>query len=196
VSFSPLEIAGAALGFVYVLLVIRQHVWCWPVGIASAALYVLVFFDARLYGQAGLQGVYIALMAYGWREWRHGGTSGGRLVVSHLPRRWRAGVVLAGVGLTLALGALLLRGTDAALPFWDAGTTSFSLLAQWMTARKWIENWAVWIAVDLVYVGMYASAHLYPTALLYGAFLALAVIGLLEWRRAQRAEAAVPAGTA
>jgi len=181
-----LEIVGAGLGFVYVVLVIRQKVGCWPAGIGSALVYVLVFFQARLYGQVGLQCVYIALMAYGWREWGRGGAGGGPLAVSRLPARWRAGVLLGGVGLSAAIGFLLAWTTDAALPFWDGGTTAWSLLAQWMTARKWIENWAVWIAVNVVYVGMYASQHLYPTALLYGAFLALAVLGLLEWRRAMR----------
>jgi nicotinamide mononucleotide transporter len=181
-----LEIVGAGLGFVYVVLVIRQKVGCWPVGILSALVYVLVFFQARLYGQAGLQCVYIALMAYGWWEWRRGGAGGGPLAVSRLPARWWAGVLLGGVSLSVAIGLLLARRTDAALPFWDGGTTAWSLLAQWMTARKWIENWAVWIAVNVVYVGMYASQHLYPTTLLYGAFLALAVLGLLEWRRAMR----------
>lgn len=189
-SASWLELAGAALGLVYVLLVIRQRVWCWPVGIASAGLYVVVFFEARLYGQAGLQGMYVALMVYGWREWLRGGAAGERLAVSRVPPRWRPWSVLVGACLTLALGMLLARGTDAVLPFWDAGTTAFSLLAQWMTARKWIENWAVWIAVDVAYVGMYVSQDLYPTALLYSAFLALAVIGLFEWRRDLRGAAA------
>jgi nicotinamide mononucleotide transporter len=183
---SWLELVGAGFGFVYVVLVIRQKIWCWPVGILSALVYVLVFFQSRLYGQAGLQCVYIALMAYGWREWGRGGASTESLVVSRLPRRWRTGVVLGGVALSVAIGILLASRTDAVLPFWDGGTTAWSLLAQWMTARKWIENWGVWIAVNVVYVGMYGSQHLYPTALLYGAFLVLAVLGLREWRRVLR----------
>jgi len=181
-----LETAGAVLGVAYVILVIRQTVACWPVGIASAALYMFVFFHARLYGQVALQGVYIALMVYGWREWLHGGASGGQLAVSRLPSAFRLPVLAAGVVATVAFGLALARTTDAALPYWDAGTLSFSLLAQWMTARKWIENWLVWIAVDVVYVGMYASQELYPTVLLYVAFLVLAVLGYREWRASAR----------
>jgi nicotinamide mononucleotide transporter len=181
-----LELVGAGFGFVYVVLVIRQKIWCWPVGILSAVVYVLVFFQSRLYGQVGLQCVYIALMAYGWHEWRRGDASSEPLVVSRLPVRWRAGIVFGGVALSVAIGVLLASRTDAVLPFWDGGTTAWSLLAQWMTARKWIENWAIWIAVNVVYVGMYASQHLYPTALLYGTFLVLAVLGLREWRRVLR----------
>ena len=181
------EIVAAALGFLYVVLVVRQSVWCWPAGLVSAGLYVLVFFQARLYGQTALQCVYVVLMAYGWHAWSRGGASGGRLEVSLAPRRWRAGLALGGAAFAARLGALHAQGTDGAVPFWDAGTTSFSLVAQWMTARKWIESWLVWIPVNAVYVGLYASQGLYWTAALYAAFLVLAVLGLLAWRRSLRA---------
>ena len=91
------------------------------------------------------------------------------------------GLGLAGLAFAVGLGLFLRYGTDAALPTWDAGTTSFSLVAQWMTTRKWIENWKLWIAVDVVYVGMYLSQGLYPTAALYVTFLVLAVLGYREW---------------
>jgi nicotinamide mononucleotide transporter len=83
----------------------------------------------------------------------------------------------------MALGLFLRWRTNAVLPFLDAATASFSLVAQWQTARKWIDNWLVWIAVDLIYIGMYLSQHLYPTAILYAVFLILAVFGFREWRR-------------
>jgi len=179
---SVTEAVGVAFGFAYVVLVIRQSVWCWPTGLANALLFVVVFFQARLYGATGLQVVYVALMLYGWREWSRSG-EGGPIVVSRTPGRWRLGLGLAGVAGGATLGLLLRYRTDAALPFWDGGATSFSLVAQFMTTRKWLENWYVWLAVDTVYVGMYASQGLYPTAALYVAFLILAAMGLLEWRR-------------
>ena len=180
------EAFGVAFGFAYVVLVIRQNVWCWPTGLANALLFTVVFFNARLYGAMGLQVVYVALMLYGWREWSHGAEGGGALVVSRTSRRWLAGLALAGVFGGAALGLLLRYHTDAALPFWDGGTTAFSLVAQFMTTRKWIENWTVWLAVDAIYVGMYASQGLYPTVALYAAFLGLAILGLIEWRRSLR----------
>ena len=180
------ETVGVAFGFAYVVLVIRQNVWCWATGLANALLFTVVFFHARLYGAMGLQVVYVALMLYGWREWLHGAEGGGALAVSRTSRRWRIGLALAGVVGGVALGLLLRYRTDAALPFWDGGTTAFSLVAQLMTTRKWIENWTVWLAVDTIYVGMYASQGLYPTAALYAAFLGLAVLGLIEWRRSLR----------
>lgn len=184
--FAVSEAVAVVFGFAYVVFVIRQNVWCWPTGIVSAALYILVFYHSRLYGQVALQGVYIVLMVYGWHEWRHGGADGGRLTVSRAPARWRVALGLAGAGLTLAFGLLLKHETDAALPFYDAGTVSFSLVAQFMTTRKWIENWPVWIGVDVVYVGMYISQGLYLTTALFAAFLVLAVLGFVEWRRSLR----------
>jgi nicotinamide mononucleotide transporter len=182
-AFEPV---GVVFGFLYVVLVIRQSLWCWPVGLVSAAAYVVVFLQARLYGQMALQAVYIALMFYGWHEWRKGGGGGETLAVSRTPGRWRAGLALAGAAFTIGLGFLLEHRADAR-PFWDAGTTAFSLVAQFMTTRKWIESWLVWISVDVGIAALAASQRLYPTAALYGAYLALAVLGLLEWRRSQTA---------
>jgi nicotinamide mononucleotide transporter len=182
------EAVAVFFGFVYVIFVIRQNVWCWPAGLISAALYASVFFQARLYGQMALQGVYITFMIYGWYEWLHGGEGGGQLSVSRAPGRWRALLAASGVAFALAFGLFLKHRTDAVLPFWDAGTVSFSLVAQFMTTRKWIENWLVWIAVDVVYVGIYVSQRLYPTTALFGTFLILAVLGFVKWRRSLGAE--------
>jgi nicotinamide mononucleotide transporter len=179
-AFEPV---GVAFGFLYVVLVIRQSLWCWPVGLVSAGAYVVVFLQARLYGQMALQAVYVALMVYGWHEWRKGGGGGSGLEVSRTPGRWRLGLALAGGALTIGLGLLLEHRTDAARPFGDAGTTALSLVAQLMTTRKWIESWLVWISVDVGIAALSASQGLYPTAALYGAYLALAVLGFLEWRR-------------
>lgn len=177
------EGAGVAFGVLYIVLAIRESPWCWPFGIANAALFLVVFGQARIYGAAGLQAVYVVVSIYGWYEWLHGGEGDGRLAVSRTPPSWRVGLAMAGVLATAALGLFLKLRTDAALPFPDAATTAFSLVAQWMTTRKWIECWLVWIAVDAVYVAMYVSQRLLPTAALYAAFLVLAVLGYREWRR-------------
>ena len=188
------ETLALVFNLAYVGLAIVQSVWCWPAGSVGAGLTLLVFVQARLYGTAALQLVYIALMIYGWYEWRHGGEKGGRLQVSRAPRRWRVGLCVAGAAFAAVLGLFLSHRTDAALPFWDAGTTSFSLVAQFMTTRKWIETWLVWIVVDAVYVGMLVSQELHLMSALYLAYLALAIVGFLGWRRSLRgAPAAVTA---
>jgi nicotinamide mononucleotide transporter len=179
-----------------VLLAIRQVPWCWPIGIGNAALFLVAYVNARIYGAAGLQAVYVVVSIYGWYQWLHGGAGHGRLEVSRTPTAWAAGLAVFGVATSLALGLVLKHRTDDALPFADAAVTAFSLVAQWMATRKWLENWAVWITVDVAYVVMYASQRLYPTAGLYATFLALAVLGFRRWRASMHAHAAAGAEAA
>ncbi len=181
------EVLAVVFSLAYVVLAIYQNVLCWPAGLVGAGLTFLVFLDARLYGAMALQGVYVALMVYGWYEWRQGGEGGGRLAVTRTPTRWRLILGFVGTVFAVTLGLFLTYRTDAALPFWDGGTTSFSLVAQFMTTRKWLENWLLWVVVDAVYVGMLVSQQLYLMAALYVAYLVLAVMGWIQWRRSLRA---------
>ncbi len=188
-EWSPLEGFAAAFGVVSVFLSTRQNIWCWPAAILNVSLYTIVFYNGRLYGQMGLQTVYLVLSIYGWYHWLHGGAEKSELHVSRAtPRR----LIIVGVFNVVAwiVLALLLRRTDAALPWLDALLTTTSLVAQWMMTRKILENWLLWIAVDVVYVPTFISQRLYATALLYAAFLVLAMMGFVEWRRSLNADAA------
>ena len=182
--------AGVLFGVAYILLAIRESPWCWPLGIGNAALFLVVFAQARIYSNAALQAVYVVVSFYGWYSWLHGGRDHGRLLVSRAPGRWLISLAATAAIASVTLGFFLKLRTDAALPFTDATTTAFSLAAQWMATRKWLENWLVWIGVDVVYVAMYASQGLYPTAGLYAAFLVLASLGYREWGASMRAEGA------
>jgi nicotinamide mononucleotide transporter len=189
-GYGAAELAGVVFGLLYVWLAIRENVWCWPAGLANAALFLIVFFHARLYGAAALQGVYFALSLYGWRQWLRGGEQHGRLRVSRTPLGWAIGLG-AFTGVTTVLLALYFENRTAdALPWSDAATTAASLAAQWMTTRKWLESWLAWIAVDAVYVAMYLSQRMHPTAVLYAVFLVMAVFGYREWRASMRVAAA------
>jgi nicotinamide mononucleotide transporter len=181
-EWSPLEGFAAAFGLVSVYLSTRQNIWSWPTAIVNVALYAIVFYQGRLYGQMGLQPVYLALSIYGWYEWLHGGAEKTELQVSRASPRLLGALAILNIVTWIALAALLRR-TDAALPWLDALLATTSLVAQWMMTRKILENWLVWIALDVVYVPMFISQHLYATALLYAAFLVLAVMGFVEWRR-------------
>jgi nicotinamide mononucleotide transporter len=187
---SPTEIAAVLFGVAAVWLTTRENPWCWPLGLVNVALSGIVFYEARLYADTGLQGVYFALCLYGWYAWRRGGEGHGALTVSHTPPRWLAALGGTGVVVAVVLGFALRRYTDASLPFWDSSTTAFSLVAQALQTRKWIENWPVWIAVDAVYVGMYVYKSLYLMAGLYSVYLVLAVLGVREWARSLRAAGA------
>ncbi len=183
------------LGAVYVWLAIRESPWCWPFGIANVSLFLVVFAHARLYGAAALQALYVGLSVYGWYEWLHGGRAHGRLEVSRTPPRLALWLLAAGVIGSVALGLALAAHTNEALPWSDASATAFSLVAQLMATRKWLENWLVWVAVDAVYVGMNLSQSLYAATALYAVFLVMAVFGFRAWRASMRSRAQeAPAG--
>lgn len=190
-EWSPLEGIAAVVGVLSVFLSTRQNIWSWPTAIVNVTLYTVVFYQGRLYGQMGLQTIYLVLSVYGWYQWLHGGEHRTQLRVSRAAPRLLATVGVLNVVAWLALAALL-RQTDAALPWLDALLTTTSLVAQWMMTRKILENWILWIAVDVVYVPMFWSQRLYATSLLYAAFLVLAVMGYTQWRRSMRA---VPASS-
>lgn len=194
-----LEATAVAFGIISVYLSVRQNIWSWATAIVNVLLYFLVFRQAKLYADMGLQLVYFALSVYGWYEWLYGGTNRTVLKVSRATPKMSlvlATVVMVSVAV---LGTLFARATDAALPYLDSTTASTSLAAQWMMTRKVLENWAVWIAVDVVYVGMFIYKSLYLTAGLYAVFIVLAAMGWAQWKRSyavdcqSRAGAAVPA---
>jgi len=181
-EWSALEVMAAVFGVISVYLSTRQNIWSWPTAIVNVALYAFVFYQGRLYGQMGLQPIYLGLSVYGWYQWLHGGEQRTELRVSRASSRLLGALGVLNLALWLALAAVL-RLTDAALPWLDALLTTTSLVAQWMMTRKILENWLVWIALDVVYVPMFISQGLYATALLYAAFLVLALMGFVEWRR-------------
>ncbi|WP_407839825.1 nicotinamide riboside transporter PnuC [Streptomyces sp. DSM 116496] len=180
------EILGFVTGAVCVWLVARQHIANWPIGIANNVFFIVLFAQAGLYADAGLQIVFIALAAYGWWSWTHGGgpgTAGALRVRRTKAAEWAALAVAGAVGV-LALTLLLDRATDSTVPFLDALTTGLSLLATYGQCRKLVESWWLWIAADLVYIPLYVYKGLYLTSLLYMVFLGLCVVGLLGWHRA------------
>ncbi|MEV0412169.1 nicotinamide riboside transporter PnuC [Streptomyces sp. NPDC050448] len=179
------EILGFATGALCVWLVARQHVANWPIGIANDIFFVVLFAQSGLYADAGLQIVFIALAAYGWWSWTHGGGPGTAeaLPVRRTTRTEWAVLAAAGAVGVLGLTLLLGRFSDSTVPFWDALTTGLSLMATYGQCRKLVESWWLWIAADLVYIPLYAYKGLYLTSALYAGFLALCVVGLLGWRR-------------
>lgn len=181
------EIIGTVLGVVGVWLMIRQKLWAWPVGMVQVAVYAWVFFDAKLYSDAILQVFFFAVLVYGWWHWWRGaGTERTELPVTRLRRRGRIAWIAAGAVATAAWGELMRRSTNASLPHWDAFVLMFSLIAQWLQARKRIENWTGWMIVNVVAIGVYWAKDLRLTAGLYAIFLAMAVAGHVAWRKAMK----------
>ena len=187
---SGFELVAVVVTLAAVWLTAREIIWCWPTALVSVSMYAVVFYQAKLYADMGLQGVYFLLSIYGWWAWLHGGRDHTELEVSVASPRLRVLLLAIGTVLGLVMGTLLHRHTDASLPFMDSGLTAFSLVAQWLMTRKLLESWLLWIAVDVLYVGMFLYKELYLTAGLYAVFLGLATMGFVEWRRSMTAGAA------
>lgn len=180
---TPLEIAAVAISFLAIGLTARRNLWCWPLNLLACALYFKLFLDVRLYADMVLQAVFGIGILYGWIVWSRGRRGTGQVVVMPLPRRRAATGIAAGAMGALAIGWFTSRYTDAALPWMDATLSSFSLVAQYWTARRHRESWLLWIAVDIVYVGMFVAKGLMLTAGLYAVMIGLAVIGYRDWRK-------------
>ena len=187
-----LEPIAVAFGIVSVWLSVRQNIWSWPTAIVNVSLYFVIFFEQKLYADMGLQLFYAAISLYGWYHWLYGGARRTVLKVGRTPRPLWAVLVVLWLAGFLGLGWLLERHTDAAVPFVDAALTTGSLIAQWMMTRKYVENWAVWVALDVCYVALFITRGLYLTAFLYGVFLVLAAKGHRDWSRSY-ARALAPA---
>ncbi len=185
----PIEIAAAVLGLANIGLIIRRSVWNYPFALAMVALYAWIFWEAKLYSDAGLQLFFFAINLYGWWRWSRDAESDGEIVVARLTGRGRL-LWLGGTALSVAIwGGFMARTTDASLPYWDAAVAMTSVAAQILMTRRYIENWHWWIAVNLVSIPLYLTKDLYVTTGLYAVFLGMAVWGLIEWRSAERERA-------
>ena len=179
---SVLEAFGFATGALCVWLVTRENHWNWPIGLANNLFFGVMFWQARLFADSGLQVVYFGLGVWGWWNWLRGG-------VNHAPLR----ISLTSRSEWLGLGTFLIAGTwglrelllvvNGSAPFWDALTTILSLGAQYLLCRKRLEHWWLWIVADVIYVPLYCSRQLPLTALLYAGFIGLCIAGLRNWRR-------------
>ncbi|HJT16425.1 MAG TPA: nicotinamide riboside transporter PnuC [Thermoanaerobaculia bacterium] len=180
---SAIEIFAAIITAYSVWLTARENIWCWPTGVVSVILYGWIFWQARLYANAWLQAFYLVLIAYGWYEWLHGGADDDELRVTRTPARGWAITIGIGVIASIGVGWAMKRFTNASMPYSDAATTAFSVAAEAMTTKKWIENWIVWIFVDGVTTWMLCVQKLYASTILYFSFLLLAVFGWLAWKK-------------
>jgi nicotinamide mononucleotide transporter len=179
-----LEIAAFVLALLMVAANLRVHPVAWPLAIASSLLYALLFADSKLYGEAGLQFVFVALALWGWWQWLRGTADGGApLRVRSLSPRGRALALAATLAAWPALALLLDHATDSDVPWFDALPTAASITGQVLLGRKFVDNWAVWLLVNVVSVALFAYKGLWLTALLYALFALLSVVGWRTWRR-------------
>lgn len=181
-----MEQLATVLGLLGVGLTIRQSLWNFPVGLVQVSLSAVVFYQARLYADMKLQAFFFVVLAYGWWHWARPGGERKTLPVTRLSRGAIVACVSAGLLGTVLWGWYLATRTDAAMPYRDAFIAAFSILAQWLQARKKLENWIAWMVVNATAVAVYWIAGLYWFAVLYVLFFVLAVGGHYEWRKSWR----------
>jgi nicotinamide mononucleotide transporter len=181
---NQVEIWGFITGILYVILATRQSVWCWPFGIVNVSLYIVVFYSSGLYGDSALQIFYLAMGFYGLYSWlkRKPGNKPLVRVGNTSARRWIILTVLTLIS-TFVFGYILDNYTDSSVPYADGLTTALGLYATWMTARKLIENWLVWIFTNLLCTGIYFYKELYTTMVFYFILAILALYGYYQWKR-------------
>jgi len=195
ISNNYIEIFGAVTGILYVFLEIRQNIWLWPVGIATSAVYIWVFFTSKFYADMSLQGYYLVISVLGWYWWLRGTNGGGgdgeigrkseseRLKVTRI--NVKTTLILAAVFIALlsVMYLVLARLTDSPVPGWDAFITSLSIIATWMLARKIYEHWYLWLIVNTVSAILFFARGLYPTFILYVVYGVMSFSGLRVWKK-------------
>lgn len=187
-----LQIAGVALGLLYLWLEYRADIRLWIVGLVMPLVHGTLYYKAGLYADCSMQVYYVLAGLYGWLVWRNaphkkaraaGSAEPAAARIGHTPLRYAAGLIAVYAAAHAGIYFLLSRFTNSTVPFWDAMTTAASIVAMWMLSRKYVEQWLVWLAVDLITVGLYLYKGIPLTAGLYALYSALAVAGYLRWRR-------------
>jgi nicotinamide mononucleotide transporter len=180
--FPLTEALGFLTGAACVYLVVKQNIWNFPVGIANNIFFLILFGQSRLYGDAGLQVVYLVLGLQGWYNWLYGGQDRSPLQIDRVSQQlllWLSVAIIVTTGLLMQI----LQAVNGSAPFLDAFTTALSLAAQYLLNRKAIESWFLWIAVDVLYVYLYFTRNLHLTAVLYLIFIGFCIAGYLSWKK-------------
>ncbi|WP_319228593.1 nicotinamide riboside transporter PnuC [Draconibacterium orientale] len=179
-----IEILGAILGLVYIFFSIKQHILTWPTGLLTSALYVFVFFNARLYADMGLQAYYVVISIYGWYFWLTGKKQNEKKVAVKTTRKalWMK-LAVVSIALYALLFFILGNYTNSDVPHMDSVTTALSIVATWMLARKYIEHWLLWIFIDAFSAGLYVYKGLWATVILFIVYTVMALLGYIEWRK-------------
>ena len=192
-QLSQLEAAGVFFSVLYLVLAIRESLWCWPAAFLSSVLTIVVMFGARLYSEAALNIFYAAMAVYGWYQWRYGGKASGaaELPIGVWPLKVHAAAIGGSIAMSAVIGWLMSRYTEAAFPYLDAFVTVSSVVTTYMVARKILENWLYWLVVDSLSLYLYWQRDLNLYVALFALYLVLVVLGLIRWHRDWRAQTVV-----
>ena len=182
---NKIELLGAILGILYIFFSIRQSILTWPTGLLTSVLYTIVFFQSKFYADMGLQVYYVVISIYGWYYWQKGAQPGKNktIPVRRLSINFWPIIAIIGFIIYILLVYILINFTDSDVPYMDSLTTVLSIIATWMLAKKYIEQWLIWIFVDAVSAGLYVYKNLWPTVILFIVYTIMAILGYLEWKK-------------
>jgi len=184
---SPWEAAAVVFAIAYLLLAVRENIWCWLFAFVSTAIYTVLFWDVSLLMESALNVYYMVMAVYGWQQWTRGGSNAdgkpNTLAIQTMSARQHILVIVLIVTLTFVSGSLLGEYSSAAWPFVDSFTTWASVITTYLVARKYLQNWLYWIVIDSVSVPLYMNRGLNLTALLFMAYIIIAIFGYLGWRK-------------
>jgi nicotinamide mononucleotide transporter len=182
-----MEMVASGAGLICVWLVVKNNIWNWPIGLIQVFLYIFIFYQSKLYSDAGLQVFYVIAGIYGWWFWLKGKNKQ-EAPITKIGLKDTFYWVLVGLVLTFLWGFIMKNYTDAAVPFGDAFIVVMSFIAQWLMCKRRVEQWYFWIAVDIMALPVYSFKHLYLTTGLYAVFLGLAIWGLVKWIKLYKKE--------
>jgi nicotinamide mononucleotide transporter len=184
-----LEWFGVFTGVLCVWLAAKNNIYSWPIALISVVIYIFIFFESKLYADMGLQVYFFGMNIYGWYYWsKHRNNPESSRPIANITQKEILLSIAAIITFTFLLGRFLYTNTDASLPYIDSFCTACSLVAQIFLARKIIQNWLIWIFVDIIYVGVYISKDLYATAFMYALYVYIALVGYLDWRKIYRGQ--------
>jgi nicotinamide mononucleotide transporter len=183
VQDNTLEVTGTLIGLVYLWLEYKASIWLWMAGIIMPAIYIFVYYRAGLYADFGINVYYLMAAVYGLVLWNRGNTEKKELPITFTPNRLYLSLAVVFIVALLVITWILIRFTDSNVPWLDSFTTALSIVGMWMLAKKFIEQWFTWIAVDAVSCGLYIYKDLYFTSALYGLYAVIAVLGYFKWKR-------------
>ena len=189
-AFSAPEIVAVVFAIAYLLLAIRQNIWCWFCAGVSTALYIWLFIEARLYMESVLNGFYFVMAIYGWRVWTSGRTEDHERPVVVWPLTTHTAALTSIVVISLLNGYLLSRYSDAAFPYVDSLTTWAAIWATFLVARKVLENWWYWLVIDIASIFIYWVRDLQLTSLLFVIYVLMIPFGIVSWTRSFREQRA------
>jgi nicotinamide mononucleotide transporter len=186
-AMSPWELAAVLLAVAYLLLAVRENIWCWYCAFASTAIYTVLFWDVSLLMESALNVYYMGMAVFGWYQWTRGHAAGDGaatgVTVHSLSRNQHLIIIVAIGNLSLVSGYLLSQYSAAAWPYVDSFTTWASVITTYLVAKKYLENWLYWIVIDSVSIPLYLDRGLPLTALLFTSYVAIAISGYFNWKK-------------